>query len=139
MTTTSSSPLDTLKHTALRTEDLLGYVIEQLIVDHNLDEDDPIIGCLDNARRLQVEGLAEHVRGVSYDPAVKVMRVTREAASRLYRYEDGSPVRVSIDEGSRCWTVYPRLDPDLLDPRRRLALIDPAFAEVVADIEGEDG
>lgn len=136
---TNSSPLDTLKHAVLRAEDLIQYVVEQLVGDHDLDEDDPLIGCLDTARRILVDGLAEHIPGVTYDREVGVMRVTREAARRLYRYDDGSPVCVSIDEGSRFWTVFPRLEPDLLDPRKRLALIDPAFAEVVSDIEGEDG
>jgi hypothetical protein len=144
---TPSSPLDTLKHTALRVKDLLGYVVEQLIVDHDLDENDPLIGSLDAARRLLLEGLAEHIPGVTHDREVGVMRTTREAARRLWRYDDGSPVAVSIEEDGLLWTIFPRLDPDLLDPVRRAELAPPRrplLALVPAledgeDIEGEDG
>lgn len=138
----TSSPLDTLKHTALRTEDLIGYVIEQLVVDHDFDEDDPLIGSLDAARRLLVEGLAEHVPGVTHDREVGVMRTTREAARRLWRYDDGSPVAVSIEEDGLLWTIFPRLDPDLLDAAQRAELAPPRRPrlELVPSLhDGEDG
>ncbi|WP_434316381.1 hypothetical protein [Leifsonia sp. P73] len=137
---TQTSPLDTLKHTALRVENLLGYVIEQLVVDHDFDEDDPVIGSIESARKMHIDALAEHIPGVAYDPESGRMRVSRSATSQVYRYDDGSPVCVAIEEDHLLWQIFPRLDQDLLDADKRRALRGRPLLRLVEELsEGEDG
>lgn len=134
----NSSPLDTLKHTLLRVDQLIEHAIETHSTDTDVPADDPVVGILDSARRLLTVGLAEHVPGISWDGTS--MQVSPGSESLLWRYDDGTPVAVAIDDGVMRWVIFPRLDPELLDAANRQALLGrPTLSLVPPPEEGEDG
>jgi hypothetical protein len=132
------SALDTLRHTVLRAEDMISTAVDYAAGNLEIDDDDPLLGMLDTARKMLVDGLAEQIAGVEHDGVTAIY--TPEARRRVYRYDDGSPViRVFEDDGLTMWHIFPRLEPELLDAKNRLAVIDPEFAAIVNQQEGEDG
>ena len=115
-----SSPLDTLKHTALRVINLLD------LVQDRLEEENEEVGELLDAVKVEVlAGLREHVPGVNpkgngegpfphmgiafLDAETRGHFPTAEVANAALTYDNGSPIRLLIKDGGVTHEVMPRV------------------------------
>jgi len=111
---TASTPLDTLKAFALRIEDLISNVLDDLAGRevNSFDDDDSAMIILDSAKALVSHALAEQIPGIAWDGICRT--TTPEARASLEAYDDGSRVVEWFQtSGGRVITAYfPRYDGD---------------------------
>lgn len=118
-TNPASSPLDTLRHCALRTLDLLDVAQDRLSWQA-IDDTELVQDIIDSAKRELRLALGEHF-GLG-ETLEDLIRPDPEAWRALLTYDDGSPVRITFtshtaDGGEVQHDRYPRI-PDHRDPRR---------------------
>lgn len=104
----ASSPLDTLKHAALSTIELIELAQDE--IGGGGSDPERLIDVLDAARRRLLAGLAEHVDGVEPDGiGAPEWFATDDARRAVNTYDDGSPVAIHLVLDGRVRVEYPRL------------------------------
>ncbi len=125
---TQSPPLDTLKHTVLRADELLDIATDLLAGGQGegraVDENHPVFEILDAVRAQLFKGAAEQIRGVRWWDGTP--QFTAEGREAIRTYSDGSPVveLIESDDGI-AHRYFPRLDKDVPRPAPRLSLVGP--------------
>lgn len=143
-TTPPSSPLDTLKALALRNIDELDYVIDQLggsvdpVPEH-------VIEFLEHVQQSQYAALNEHMPVGKHEHLDELRKLPEEA----FRYDDGSPVKMSFNHPHLTSSFFPRYSDEHTVRESHLASVaeitrrindEQAFDNIVRDVDwGRNG
>lgn len=122
----ASSPLDTLKHLALRVQALCESAVgamEAMEIDELSDNGSWLGGAIDDIIRETKLAIGEHIEGINPD-AISTDTRTGEGysiegwapaglwAREVNRYDSGAPIRLQVEDGGTSHTVWTRLSPD---------------------------
>lgn len=138
-TTPVSSVLDTLKHTALYTIDLIETGQDQISGALTVDDVESGQDVLDATRRFLLTALAEHIDGINPDGLWVSEQFTEAAYRAVHTYDDGSPVTVTRDLGDGSIQVwYPRITQPIPVRTCLRAVSEPVGNDGLTDREREE-